>query len=243
MAENEIAKHIDAAYKAAKQPNTHWLHRLKEVLIEILIIVFAVTISIWFHNWSDSLHEQREAKEFLRGLKVDLQGDIASAKNDSDFYATQLYRLRYFLRVGNGDTLNADSMIAYQSVLFSNTSLEPHISRYEGLKGSGKFGIIENTDLLNNIINLHEVTIKHVQMLDGYYTDFANRMGGFFQENAQLNPNGSKITNAQKFIRMPRMRFLDMYGISFISLNVLNYHDSCIVQCQKLIGQIDKELQ
>jgi Family of unknown function (DUF6090) len=243
MAENEIAKHIDAAYKAAKQPNTHWLHRLKEVLIEILIIVFAVTISIWFHNWSDSLHEQREAKEFLRGLKVDLKEDIAQAKEDSAFYTMQLSRFRYFLRVGNGDTLSADSMKAYQSALYSNTSLEPHISRYEGLKGSGKFGIIENTDLLNNIINLHEATIKHVELLDGYYTDFANRLGSFFQENGQLNKNGSSVTNAQELVQMPRMRFLDMYGISFISQNVLQANDSCIVQCQKLIDQIDEELK
>jgi hypothetical protein len=76
MAENEIVKHAEAAYKAVKNPETSWLHKLKEVLIEIFIIVFAVSLSIWFHNWSDSLHERREEREFLKGMKGDIQADL-----------------------------------------------------------------------------------------------------------------------------------------------------------------------
>jgi hypothetical protein len=145
--------------------------------------------------------------------------------------------------VGAGDTLNTDSIKAYQGAFFSNTSLEPNISRYEGLKGSGKFGIIENTDLLNNIIDLHEGTIKHVELLDGYYTAFANRLGNFLQEHGRLDDSSKNVKNAQELIRMPQMRFIVIYGISFISQNLLQAHDSCIVQCNRLIGQIDAALQ
>src|SRR5580693_1489312 len=106
MAENEIVKHVEAAYKALKSPNTNWLHKLKEVLIEIAIIVFAVSISIWFHNWSDSLHEHREEREFLLGMKSDIQADLGNARGDSTFYATQLYRLGYFERVAVGQSLS-----------------------------------------------------------------------------------------------------------------------------------------
>src|ERR1700677_3010416 len=183
MAENEIAKHIESAYKAVKNPEMHWLQKLKEVLIEIFIIVFAVTLSIWFHNWSDSLHEHKEEREFLTGLRNDIQADIASVKNDSAFYSRGLKALKYFQRVATGEPLAADSMKAYQDLLFRSTALEPHISRYEGLKGSGKLGIIGNTDLLNNIIDLHEVTIKRVETVDGDYTGFADRLADFIQEH------------------------------------------------------------
>jgi hypothetical protein len=243
MAENEIVKHIEAAYKAAKHPNTHWLHKLKEILVEILIIVFAVTISIWFHNWSDSLHERREEKEFLRGLKTDLQADIGAATGDSTFYTTQLQRLSYLQRVGAGENPNTDTLKASMLNILNNTNLEPHISRYEGLKGSGKFGLIENADLLNNIINLHEQTIKHIETLDGYYTDYTNRMGVFIQEHGQLDPNTNKLMSIEQLVRMPQMRFFLMYGVSFISANILKSEDSCIVQCNRLIRQIDTELQ
>jgi hypothetical protein len=243
MSENEIVKHVEAAYKVAKDPEKHWLHKLKEILIEIFIIVFAVTLSIWFHNWSDSLHERKEEREFLRGLKTDLQADLDAATGDSSFYATQLHRLSYLQRVGAGEAPNSDTLKDNILYILNNTNLEPHISRYEGLKGSGKFGIIENADLLNNIINLHEVTIKHVETLDNYYNDFTNRMGAFIQEHGQLDQKSNKLGSIEELVRMRQMRFLLMYGASFISFNILRSEDSCIVQCNRLIQQIDKELQ
>lgn len=242
MAENEIVKHVEAAYKALQKPHTNWLHKLKEVLIEIGIIVFAVTLSIWFHNWSDSLHEHQEEKEFLIGMKQDIQADLENARGDSDFYATQLYRLNYFQRVAINQPLNADSMTTYQGVFFSNTNLEPHISRYEGLKGSGKLGIIENNDLRENIINLHEEAIKHAEILDGYYTDYINRLGNFVQEHATLSPDYKSILNSRDILRNSQMRFLMVYGTSFLSRNVIKANDTCIVRCQRLIRQINQEL-
>jgi hypothetical protein len=242
MAENEIVKHVEAAYEALKRPNSSWLHKLKEVLIEIAIIVFAVTLSIWFHNWSDSRHEHREEREFLLGMKTDVQADLENARGDSAFYATQLYRFGYFQRVAIGQSLSPDSMAAYQGVFFSNTNLEPHISRYEGLKGSGKLGIIENPDLRNNIINLHEEAIKHAQILDGYYTDYINRIGNFVQEHASLSPDYKSILNSQDLLRNSQMRFLMVYGTSFLAQNVISANDTCIVRCQRLIREIDQEL-
>jgi hypothetical protein len=242
MAENEIVKHVEAAYKALNNPGKNWLHKLKEVLIEIGIIVFAVSLSIYFHNWSDSLHERKEEREFLLGMKTDIQADLENARGDSDFYATQLYRLLYFERVSIGQPLNTDSMAVYQGVFFSNTNLEPHISRYEGLKGSGKLGIIENPDLRNNIINLHEEAIKHAEILDGYYTDFANRIGTFVEEHAVLSPDYKSVLNAQELLRISQMRFLMVYGTSFLSRNVIASDDTCIARCQRLISQINKEL-
>ena len=41
MADDEIRKHAKAALKAMKEPNTDWKHKLKDIITEILIIVFA----------------------------------------------------------------------------------------------------------------------------------------------------------------------------------------------------------
>ena len=35
--------------------------KAKEIIIEILIIVFAVTLSIWLHSWSEERYQQKEA--------------------------------------------------------------------------------------------------------------------------------------------------------------------------------------
>jgi hypothetical protein len=243
MAENEIVKHVESAYKAVINQEKHWLQKLKEVLIEIFIIVFAVSLSIWFHNWSDSLHEHKEEREFLTGLRKDIQADIASLKTDSTFYSRALIAFKYFQRVAAGEQLAADSMKAYQDLLFRNIVLEPHISRYEGLKGSGKLGIIGNTELLNNIIDLHEVTIKRVETVDGDYTGFADRISNFIQDHGDFNLNNNTFTNAQDVLRMPPMKFFLHFGKVFISGSALRAHASCIIRCQQLISQIDEELK
>ena len=96
MAENEIVKHVEAAYKVAKDPEKHWLHKLKEILIEILIIVFAVSLSIWFHNWSDSLHEHKEEREFLVGLQKDIRADLEDAQIRCGTSASRVAALRLY---------------------------------------------------------------------------------------------------------------------------------------------------
>lgn len=242
MSENEIVKHVESAYKAVRNPQTHWLHKLKEVAIEIAIIVFAVSLSIWFHNWSDSLHEHKEEKEYLLGLKKDVESDLIGDLDDREFYARRLYQLQYFQRVGAGEPLNADSMSVYSTVFFSSATLDPQVSRYEGLKGSGKLGIIENTDLLNNIITLHEVTIKHTEFLDNVYAEYSNRLGNFLQEHGKLGPDNLSILNGQELMRMSEMRFLLAFGAHAIAGNILRYQDSCISQCRQVIHQINDEL-
>jgi hypothetical protein len=54
MAEQEIIKHTKAIVELTTDRKKTWQHRVKEIAREILIIVFAVSISIWFHNWSES---------------------------------------------------------------------------------------------------------------------------------------------------------------------------------------------
>jgi hypothetical protein len=76
MADEEIVmKHTKAAYEALKTRETNWKHKLKEILLEIIIIVFAVSVSIWFHNRSERLKDRAEEKKFLASLKKDLQED------------------------------------------------------------------------------------------------------------------------------------------------------------------------
>lgn len=242
MSENEIVKHVEAAYKALQNPQTRWVHKLTEVLIEIGIIVFAVSLSIWFHNWSDSLHEHKEEREYLAGLKQDIGYDLVSARNDSAFYANKLVCLSYFRRVGLGTPLDRDSMRSYQELFFSTATLDPQVSRYEGLKSSGKLGIIENTDLLNNIIALHEQTIKHVNYLDGFYADYSARLGNFVQEHGVLARDKDSLTNPQDILRLSQMRLLMNFGAAVINSNIIKAHDTCIAQCRHLIAQIDREL-
>ena len=73
---DEVTKHTKKIYDTLKNKKYTLGEKVKETIIEILIIVFAVTLSIWLHSWSEHRHEQKEVREFLRGLKDDLTKDI-----------------------------------------------------------------------------------------------------------------------------------------------------------------------
>jgi len=243
MAEEEIAKHTKAIYKSLKNKEETWAHRLKEIAIEVLIIVFAVSISIWFHNWSDSLHEKKDEKAFLIGLKKDLNGDLVNLHTSLQFYKFVLGGTAYFLKVGSGQPVNKDSVNQYANIFFSSTDLEPHSSRYEALKGSNKFTIIENPDLLNDIISLHESSFTRVITLDHYYhDDISTKMVPFISSHVQVAPNGS-ISNTQELAKNPQMRILLMTMQGYITGNLIAAHNNAITTCNTIIKEIDKELE
>ena len=83
MAEQEVIKHVKEVVAISKDKTKKWQTKVLEILLEIGIIVFAVTLSIWLHNWSDSNKDREEEREFLTGLKGDLQADMVEMRSDS----------------------------------------------------------------------------------------------------------------------------------------------------------------
>jgi hypothetical protein len=243
MAENEIAKHTKAAYNAITNHNRGWKHKVKDVLLEVCIIVFAVTVSIWFHNWSDEVHDRKEAREYLAGLKKDIEGDMENMQNSQLFYENELNGLNYYLQVGRGTPLDKDSLDKYSGIFLSSTELRPHVSRYEALKGSGKFRIIENKALMNAIIHLHEETILHIINLNTIFDNFnVNKIIPYLGQHLQLDTSGS-IANAADILRAAEMRFFISFDRSLISTNIIRAYSEGIRECTSIIKQIDDEVK
>ena len=113
MAELEILKHAKKSYTILKSTGKDWKHKLREIIIEILIIVFAVTISIWFHNWSEKRIEDKEEKEFFIGFRKDLGNDIENMTTSKIFYEHSLAGIQYFLKNGESKEINRDNLNKY----------------------------------------------------------------------------------------------------------------------------------
>src|SRR5256885_14315597 len=127
---DEVAKHTKKIYDAAKNRKHSFGEKLKEIIIEIFIIVFAVTLSIWFHNWSDHRHEQKEAIEFLRGLKDDLNEDIKSIETNKNIVTRLDSNFHFVLALKNSpgaDTIT-DTVIAPRLAFFLRVT-RPNIGR------------------------------------------------------------------------------------------------------------------
>lgn len=242
MAEQEIIKHATKAYKVFKSPDKSMKSKITDILTEIVIIVFAVSISIWLSNWSEKRHDRKEEKEFLAGFKMDLQSEVENMTSSRDFYSKTLHGIGYFLSLGKGIALSKDSINKYSFIFFSSTDLDPHVSRYEGLKSSGKFKIIENKELLNNIIDVQETIIQRIQSLNEKYYQHTQMLENLINQNVQLAKNGN-IINAAAVVSRSDMIILLTTSESLIEFNIIGVHDKGIKKCREIISQIDKELK
>jgi Family of unknown function (DUF6090) len=240
MAEQEVAKHTKKVYKiwASKEHST-W-HKLREFAIEIVIIVFAVSLSIWLHNYSEKSHKREEATNFLKGLRDDLKKDTAEMMEDSMSYGEQY---RFFKQLGNVPiTLEDTNLMMKNSWMFANkTVLIPNISRFEAIKSSGKMDIITNKELLDEIINLYEEQIpKLVSVAESVSDDKNTIIGDYFDEKMLFDANKSAaIVNYLQTDE--RLRYICRRAYSSIPFVKKTYKD-VIQQNIKILQMIDKEI-
>jgi hypothetical protein len=242
MIEKDIIKHAKRTFAIFKSEGKTMKHKIMEIVTEVLIIIVAVTVSIWLHNWSESRRDRKEEKEFLIGLKTDLQKDIERMKSSETFYENTLAGIDYFLEIGTKTEMNRDSVGKYEWIFFSSSNLDPYTGRYEGLKSSGRFSIIENKELLNNIITLHETIITRIQYLNEMYYQHNQKLEDLISQKVRLGKNG-EVTNADMVVGRSDFKILLVTSRGLIAGNIIPIHEAGISKCNEIIDQINRELE
>jgi hypothetical protein len=233
--QEEVTKHTRKIYRVWKQSKHSATDKIKEILIEIFIIVFAVSLSIWFHGWSDHRHEQQEVTEFLKGLRNDLTEDIKLVENNKAAVATLHSNFRFLYGLEKKDTANnkINDTTIYKSLSFDFRITRPNIGRYEGFKSSGKIGTIENNTLKENILVFYEQSIPDLVYGEHFVNDVQSKMLDLEIENNDIIPIRDLATSA-------RMKSMLNIGMQNFESNMRKY-DEVINQAKKIIGEIDKE--
>ena len=163
--QDEIRKHSKKAVGVFRDSDHSFFSKIKEIIIEILIIAFAVSFSIWLHAWSEHRHNQKEVKEFMIDLKSDLNKDIESLEEGKKIYSNTMEAFTYLTNLAEYqfDSLSAgkDSAIFKTNInnklsSFPNLLTRSNCGNYEGFKSSGKIGFIENKKLKKIILDYYE---------------------------------------------------------------------------------------
>jgi hypothetical protein len=171
MAEQEVVKHTKKIVTIWGDKETTFWHKLKDFVLEILIIVFAVTISIWLHNWSEHSNEQKVTRTFLLGLKGDMQADIVETKDILETYKKFGVLYTYLSNLDQAKTPDKDSLRLAFSYIASTTFLRAHSSRFNGFLSAGKIMTIENDSLTQNILKYYEEVLPALKTSeDGWLT-------------------------------------------------------------------------
>jgi hypothetical protein len=240
MSEHEISKHTKAIYKEWKNPHHSWKHKLVEILTEIFIIVFAITLSLLVERWREHAHERTIEKQFLIGLKKDLQADLAQEEEDSATYIVLKTAWTYFQKVGADSAVyNEDTFKKYQWTLLNNTTFLPNNSRFEALKSSGEIDVIENDSLQNLILDLYQNRIPALRLSGDIFSNFKNQQFiPYLWQNLPPNSDSKQVIN---LFKQPVMQ--NYLGYSSTAYQVTLLYHKLMQQSRDIIQMIDEEYE
>lgn len=232
--QEEITKHSEKIYKTVKNSEHTLGEKVKEIIIEICIIVFAVTLSIGLHSWSEHRHQQEEVSVFLANLKNDLKIDIQNIDNEKEAYQKSNIAYEKILVL---TPLQLDSI--YKSKNKVNFPIHSHghtmnIGNYEGFKSSGKIGYIEDEKLKQKMLTYYQIFVPAQDEVDKMYNDFLFKCFDKMIENADKPEE--KLYSDPKFKKT--VEFLVKLGKN----NIRVYNENTKPLAVELIKDIEKEL-
>ena len=235
MAEQEVIKHTKKVFGIWATKNPTW-HKIGEFLLEIFIIVFAITLSIYFHDRSELKHQRHETKEFLLGLKQDLKTDIEEMNQDKASFRLSQRAFKYIVGRKLNESLSADTIQKYTGWIFNTTGLVPNSGRFEGFKSAGKMGTMENKELQNNIMDLYQENIPNLLLSTNFYTSKKQNLFDYVAMNRKRTSDST--TNLIKVLETdPAYNFCST--LTFTEEIIARY-DTCINKMNIIIRDIDK---
>lgn len=237
--EHEIAQHTKKALKAMHDHEKTFWEKTKEVLFEILIIVFAVTFAAFIERTREHYKEKSEAKEFVLGLKNDLVYETKQLKS-SKAEMDSLRANYIFLIKLNANIIDsvAGGDVHGQSFNIPKFSTRIINGRYDGFKSSGKIQTIENDSLRNDILQFYEEDLPFIDFAENVFNANQARLEDYVLNNSEENPQTLKEV----------FKLLDTYKCKLILKFTLSYsdgvkrgYDKAIAHAEKIEKEIDKE--
>jgi hypothetical protein len=241
MAEEKIIKHTGDAAHALLKKNVPWKKKIQEFFFEIFIIVIAVSITLWFHNLNDHLHEKRLEKDFLVGIRQDLKitadkldADRAKFQHTLDYYDTIWIQIREnridkpYMDSASGNLTN---MLGFA---FDN-------SRFESFKSAGNLRLIENQSLMQDITRMFTVTLPDREASDRIiFQERRDQYITYIGTKTPIGPNGnSQISGV---LNDPAIRFEVMWQGALLS-EMKEQKRNLMKEIRNLIAEIDSELK
>jgi hypothetical protein len=159
MSEEKIIQHSANAVHILQDKQNGWIHKLKEFFLEILIIVFAVSITLLFHNWNDERHERRLAREFLAGIKSDLDSGVVETQEIMNWYQPTVDYYNKTCQQITTKQFNFAYLDSNSGNLLNTQYFDFDMGRFEAFKSSGYLRLIENQTLLKDMTDLYMVGI------------------------------------------------------------------------------------
>jgi len=212
MSEEKIIKHTQTAAHILADKEKTWRKKLMELAEEVGIIIFAVSITLAFHNWNDQRNEQKMEKNFLIGIKEDLNVEAKAL----DYEIIRLNRMaRYYDTVWQqiiSNKVDTDYVNIHGNNLTNTDYFKFDNGRFEGFKSSGNLRLIENQILLKHLTYLYTTLMPAQESFDELFyqnrkADYNNYIG------IKAFTDSKRITHVSQLLNDPAVRYqITFYG-------------------------------
>jgi len=206
MAELEVAKHGKNVIHLMTKKEHGLAHRVREIAVEIAIIVFAVSMSIWLHGLSEHHHKQQEVRSFLLGLKNDLAADATQLGKMSEGYRGFDANHAYLASLDPAKQPDWEKFKAAYAASNANWYFIPTRSRYDGFLMSGRLANIEDDKLLTAILNLYQSKLPEIQTSEGGWSTRQHKLRDYRESQLEGDDDASlfRVTTTPKGKRLLR---------------------------------------
>jgi hypothetical protein len=233
MAELEVAKHGKNVIHLMTKKEHQVSHRIRDIVIEIAIIVFAVSMSIWLHGLSEHHHQQREVRTFLVGLKSDLAGDAKNLAAIQEGYRGFDANYAYLAGLDPDRQPDWAKFKAAYLAMEANWYFIPTRSRYDGFLMSGKLSNIEDEKLLSSILALYQMQLPQIQTSEGGWSTRQRKLRDYRDDKLEADDDIAHF----RFITSPKTRRL--LGQMQTSPQLYERYQAYIDQSRQIIKAID----
>ena len=242
MAEEEkITEHAKKALLAISNKENSWKKKVKEFLFEIVIIIVAVSLTLWFHNLNDERHDREMEKSFLMGIRDDLKQDTATLMEVNLFLKTPLAYYDNVLKQISENRIDAKYVDTNSVQLINDLYFNYNNGLFESFKSSGNLRVIENQKLLSYITSLYTADLPFLQQsdketLDNRALEYGEYIGSKYGIDSLWN------THISNHLDDPGVRF-QIQKNDIDLKEIVRHHKQLISEINDVSDEINKELR
>ena len=234
---HEIIKHTRKIKEKLEEPKHSSSERWKEIITELLIIIFAVSLTTWFHDLNEHRSQQKEVKEFLVDLKDDLSKDKKGLESQEEAIYQLISKFKFARnldkkRIDSLDKLNPKYKLTGDFRLFFG---EENSGNYEGFESSGKTVFIENKKLKKMILSYYKHQIPAGEKTGETFMNGFTKISDFIIKKIVVEKSNNVAlsdTNFQTDLEVSIIHAKENIRIGDISIKKI----------QEIIVEIDQEL-
>lgn len=159
----------------------------KSKLIDLLIVIFGISVAFQLNNWNESKKTEHEEKEYLESFyseSIDNRDNLVSALNFSKSTKVEIDTLKQILLSKNYSDERIKPLIASMMAL---SDFSPSTTTMENIIASGEFDLIRDLELRKKLIstyNSYKTTDKLETILNDYVNDY---LTPFFMKNFRFS--------------------------------------------------------